>query len=147
MPLTSPTLSNVVFRATVQPQVLQPFSESLPLQIPINFDSVSNLKVLVGSYTPNNDYIYLLSGIPSGESPNFMIIMIDAPIALSCQFPKGALNYSPTKFAFLEWVVDPLNLLTGCFIDGRLSPNPGNTPMTQGKTVSYTIICGQSMIS
>jgi hypothetical protein len=117
----------------------------LPVKVPLSFAGVSNISVLTGTYTPNDDYRYLIQSPIA--APNFIAVLCDGQLTLTSTFMKSLACYAVMRFGFFSWVMDPANLLTGLFIDGRTGPNPGNTPMPQGVPVNYTLISGQATIS
>ena len=115
--------------------------------IPLNFSNVSNIKQFNGSYVPSNDYVMLASGLLVSNTFNFIIALCDSQLDLTLSFQKSGFSLALQKFAFQAWALDPLNFVSSIFIDGRTSPNPGNTPMPQGVAVNYSIITGQGTVS
>lgn len=143
----SSTITNGLFTADIMQPLLGVACQDTDIRIPLSFYNVKNIQTASGTYTPNNDYLYLFQGLASVFAPTFAIIMVSAPTTLACQFTKSALSYTPTQFAFIEWANDPLNTFSDCYIDGRLSPYPNNSPMAQGVQVSYSMIIGQAQIN
>lgn len=149
MGMTPPVISNVNFSLVVSEYSHDSLDETIRMKLPISFTDAAHVYRFMGSYTPNNDYLYLFSGYTLTNAPNFMIAICDSatPMSLSCQFQKSNLNIQVQRFSLFSWVMDPLNFCVGCFIDGRLQPNPGNTPLVQGQAINYELIIGQATIS
>lgn len=147
MGITSPVVSNVIFQFTGQSLSQSAFADMINIKLPISFANTTSLTKVGGTYTPNNDYLYLFQGLADNLSPNFLLFITDGPTNLSCQFQKSNFNLQVVRFHFSTITFDPLNFCSGCFIDGRTSPNPGNTPMAQNTPINYELIYGQSTIS
>lgn len=147
MALSQPSISGVQFQARISQQILSPFADNRNIVLPLTFSGVQNLQVLSGSYSPNNDYLMLLSGLTAQTSPNFIFVLCDSQLNLTCEFQKSNFNIPIQRMGFFSFVKDPGNFIASMFMDGRLTPNPGNSPMPQGQPVNYTLVVAQAVIS
>ena len=149
MSLTTPAISNFVLSCVVNPQILNPFTDTIPITLRYAFSNLENLKVFTGTFTPNNDYFYLLSGLTQPEAPNFIFVFCDGQLNIvsinSIIGPNYPLNIIPIQnCAFLSMVKNPPQYITGLYLEGRTSvPNP----MPQGTPVNYTIITGTADVA
>lgn len=112
----------------------------------MTFSSISQIQTFSGTFTPSDSYLYLAQGMTISNAPNFLIVSCHGQLDMTLSFQKNAMAMPVMSVGFFSWILDPSNLVTGIYIDGRIAPNPGNTPMPQGLPVDYTVIIGQATI-
>lgn len=146
MALKQASVQNCSFVATVNPSIVAPGVESLPLNIPLNFSSVANVQVYTGTFTPANDQLTVFTGLLVGAAPNFIIVLCDAQLNLIVENSNAANfinNYPVKRFGFFSSVIDATSFIQQLQLNGLAA---GNSPMPQGVPVNYTIITGQAVI-
>lgn len=116
----------------------------LPSTLPIAFDSVQNLEVFTGQYTPNDDLKVIAAGL-SLTSPNFIFLIVDGVANVSTNnLMLRQLPVNKTVFATLTPIAGGASPIDSITLDGStLAPYP----MVQGTPVNYTLIIGQAVIS
>lgn len=148
MGLNGASISKAAFQAVISQSCLAPFTDSMQIAYPIGFNNVRNLTKFFGTYTPNDDYRYLVQGATLDTSPNFMIVMADKQINFtmsSSHFGNQIIaGLAVIKFGFFSWLTDPDNFIQGIFIEGRVARD---SKMPQGVPVNYTIIAGTADIT
>lgn len=118
-------------------------SQLIPFLQKLNFTSVQNVLTKEGTYTPNNDYLYLWKDIPAPNAPNFIFLQTDGLLALS--ITSGSLvmmNAAPINKMF-NLLLPPSNLyaVDNIYIEGRaLTP----MPMAPGVPVNYFCLMAQA---
>jgi hypothetical protein len=140
-------VASAVFSAMIKPDSVAPLSDPFPFKLPINFDSVSEVSIFNGKYTPTNDFVYIFNGLLATKSPNWMLVICDAQMNLYLQRASGnvPLNWFPIiRFGFFSWLQDNTDFVNLLMIDGRtVLPQP----MIQAVPVNYTIITGKGVLS
>lgn len=144
MSLTAPAVNNAQFVAVVQPSVITPLTDTIPVALPITFANVTNLRSITGTYTPNND-THTIANFTSATSPNFFIFICDAPVILDTD--NSFLSGMPcNKFGVFTLVpiADGADPITQIYMNGMTAQN---YPMQQGVAVNFTLIVGQATIT
>ncbi len=152
MPFTPPGIVGTSFKSKIYPSVISPFVNSIPINFDFTFNEMSNLIVQTDSYTPNNDYATLMTGLTADTSPNFIMFLCDrqANLRVDATSPGSGgylmLNDMPvSKFLFLPFLIQPpTSYVTTIYLIGRTN-DP--VPMEQGVTVNYTMITGRANIT
>lgn len=138
-------IADVSFSATVSTGGVAPLAQTFPVFLPLTFSNVANVSVYNGIYTPANDYLYLFQGLPLALTPNFLWIVTDGHLNVSRAFSNaGTPVENVTRFFFADWVSDGGNYLASLYLEGRTGVVH---PMTQGVAVSYSVVCGQAVVS
>lgn len=116
-----------------------------PIVSALAFKNIANLMQLSGTYTPNNDYLYLYQNIPEEKRPNFFLMICSGQINVTISSAQSYLVAALPilKQCFFALPSDfPIN---GIYIEGRQSMSP--IPMVQGAHVDYFCLMGQATIS
>lgn len=145
-PLSSPNLAGFLISGSVLPSTLNPLQESLPIKLPINFADITNVQVITGTYTPNNDAAILAEFSSAAQAPNFVLLMVDGQANVDMQTAGfDIVHYAPiSKVLLLTSEVFTSDYITQISINGSTSLQ---NPMPQGTPVNYTLVFGQAQIS
>lgn len=112
-----------------------PFSSAgklIPISQTLTFSHVTSVTVKEGTYTPNNDWEWLMQNIPVAEAPNFLFIQSLVALNLSVR-AAGNLFMSavPVDQAFFLLMPPGAPPISDVYIEGRsgqsVFPMP-NTP-------------------
>lgn len=144
MSLTTPAVNSAQFVAVVQPSVITPLTDTIPIALPMTFANVASLRSISGTYTPNNDTKNIATFL-SAFSPSFIIFICDAHVILDTD--NSFLSGLPVNKFFMTTMVSTqggANPITTIYLNGMTSQN---YPMEQGVPVSYTLIVGQADIT
>lgn len=118
-------------------------SQLIPFLQRLNFTSVQNVMMKEGTYTPNNDYLYLWKEIPAGNAPNFIFLQTNGLLALTITSASlQMVNCAPVNKMF-NLLLPPSNLyaIDNIYIEGRaLTP----MPMVTGVPVDYFCLMAQA---
>jgi hypothetical protein len=146
MSLSVPSIQNALVSMNVNPAVVNPLLENLPISLPIYFNNVANMQVLSGSFTPANNTMSLASAIPSLNAPNFVMLVTDGQVNLTVKSGVTILaNSSPVMKCYINSMAQNSTYnITDILLDGTTT---ASTPMPQGVLVNWTLIYCQSMIS
>lgn len=120
-----------------------PFNFTLSPQ----FQNVQNSITKVGTYTPNNDYLYLSYNTPAPQAPNFVLLFCSATINLTIQAGGGYMCSALPVYKVYSLLM-PLGstyLINGIYFEGRTS-SISPFPMAQGVPVDYAFMAGQATI-
>lgn len=129
-----------MFQAQVKPETVTPLSEMLIINLPLYFKDTSNIQVFRGTFNPQNNYQYIFQNLPPEQAPNFLIAVTDAQLNLSAGLIQ---NLPIIRFGFFSWALDPANLMTSLYIEGRAN---FPSPMVQGTPVNYTLVAGRGTV-
>lgn len=141
MALTIPTIKCCNLHLDVLPSVVNLIHDFIPIDLDVFFTNITNLEVISGSFTPNNNTISLASGIPSNSAPNFVILIVDAPVNLTIKSGTTTLllQNPVNKLYFNVMVANSTYLISDIILDGSTS---ALVPMTQAVPVNYSLIYG-----
>jgi hypothetical protein len=146
MTLSIPTIPKFCIQGQFNPAISNPLVEQILANLPFNFQNLTVLNIVPGSYTPANDSetIYTFG---AGEKPNFLLITVDQPAVLSLNHsaPAAVIDGLPFSKTF---VLAMPNLTTGTWttleLDGSAS---GIAPMQQGVACNYTVIAVTGLVT
>lgn len=138
-------ISQALFQANIKLDTVAPLADVFNLRHPLNFEQVSNVEVINGTFVTENNYLYLFQGLANVNAPEWMIIVCDGQMNLvAAKSQSGAFFSMPVnRFSFLSWQGDAFDFLSSIYIDGRTS---SPIPMSQGATINYTIIMGRGRL-
>ena len=146
MSLTSPTITSASFNMTVNPSVVTPLNSILSTPVPINFNSVANLQIFSGTFTPANNILNIATSIQLASAPNFVVLICDAQLNLTVKSGANILiNSVPVnKIQVITLTPSSTYNVTDILFDGTTA---ALQPMTQSVAVDYTVIVGQAVIN
>lgn len=144
MSTTAPSITAASFNALVQLGAPYPLSQEFQYNLPINFSNLANIQAVNGTWSPNNDYIYLLNSIPFAMAPNFLICTSTTQLNLNIVFTGASNLVTIERFMFLSPLSSSNNFIQSIYIEGRTNVLQ---PMAQGTPVTYSLIAGQATIS
>lgn len=144
MSLTAPSLTKVSFSALAVVPAISPLAETFPIAVPLKFDSLANLQVISGTYTPANDIFNIVTGLAS-KGINFYILITDGPAV----FGDKSFQLVETPMNKLLVAMMPPPQPGQYFIDGFSFCGLTNfrNPMAQGVPVNYTLVLGTAVIT
>jgi hypothetical protein len=144
MALTTPAITNCTLTATVNPSTVNFLQETLPINLNVFFNSITNMTTLSGSYLPANNTLSLASGI--SNNPNFVILIVDAPANLTIKSGATvlALQTPVAKCYFNAMVANTGYDITDLILDGTTT---ALVPMSQSVTINYTLVFGSGLIN
>lgn len=146
--LSPSSVLNAQFIATVNLQTVSPIIDTLPIVLPLSFTDTSDINVMSGTFTPNNNVITLFNTYPLSlaAAPTFLIVVCDAQINLEISYSDGSSTIDPINaFAFYSTVQNDARFISNLYINGQASNTPPAMP--QNVPVNYTIIIGKATIS
>jgi hypothetical protein len=145
MTINAASITKSSFNATIINGTVSPLVSSTPVNLPLVFKDVKNIREFNGSFTPNNDYKYIFQNLTFEDAPTFIIIICDGHMNVTINHSNtNSKIQSVKRFSFISVVEDPLNFIQNFYLEGRTS---SPSPMTQGETVNYTIFIGQGDLS
>lgn len=108
----------------------------------LTFAGVNNIEIKEGTYTPNNDYLWLWQNIPAASSPNFIFIQTPTALNISITSPAGGtiINAVPANKIFML-SLPPGFVVDNIYIEGR---KIGAAPMPLGIEVQYFCLMAQA---
>jgi hypothetical protein len=146
--LTAAQIQNFVMGVTVTPPVYPGTQTSFKLSTAPLLQNVTNFIIKEGTYTANNDYLYLAQGIPPEQAPNFIFLFTSGVINLTISAGAGYLCAAMPIFKAWSLIM-PAGLpylVNGIYFEGRTG-NSAPAPMPQGTPVDYCFIAGQATLS
>lgn len=132
-------------------ELTEPAYPGLAAKIPISqkviFSNVTNPQTRTGSFTPNNDYLYLAQNIPADKSPNFFYLICTGQCNITMAGPQGYTMQANPILKSMLWLIPKTNTfpITGIYIEGRTANIP--MPMAQGAPIDYYCLYGQADLS
>ncbi len=145
MPLSTATIMNMLLQGVINPSIINPLQDSIPINVPMKFSNVQALQVITGSFTPNNNTQTIVGSILSNNSPNFYIFICDGAVVLSTDNSMLAgqpiLKFGMGLLVPLAGGGNPI----GAFILNGMTNQV--YPMVQNQKVNYTLIIGQAAIT
>jgi hypothetical protein len=146
MSLTAPAISNASVVMEVLPAILNPIAQDSNINIPMFFNSVANLELISGSFTPNNNILNVVSAIPNSSAPNFIMLITDGQANLTINSgPTVLVNSNPVMKVYVNCMnKNSTYNITDIILDGTTS---AVTPMAQNVQVNYTLVYCQADIS
>lgn len=113
----------------------------------LGFSEVKFLRTRQGTYTPNNDYLYLQQNIPADEAPNFIFIL--SPDVMNVTVVAGQSNMIAAvpfhkMFLHLQPAASPYKI-NSIYFEGRTWAQAPH-PMTQNVPIDYFAVMGQAVI-
>jgi len=139
MSLTSASIQGFLLSLVANPQVVSPFTDSVPGSIPLNFANIEGLHVRAGTYTPNNDTITISAFTDPALAPNFILLLVDGQVNMTLQTAAtNIMNVLPVSKLIAFSVLAPAtNYINAIMLDGRTNVQ---NPMAQNVPVNYTMI-------
>lgn len=145
--LSSAQLTDFLISFNVTPAAFPGLSQSIPVNSKIHFSDIKNFWFLQGSYTPNNDYLYLLQNQPLNKAPNFLLFICSGQACITMGASQGYMIGAMPIFNNFCLFMPPNSPhpINGIYLEGR----PGNSlmPMPQGVALDYICIMGQAVLS
>jgi hypothetical protein len=146
MTQTIPAITKLMLSGQINPAILSPLSEAILVNTQFNFQNITVLNVVTGTYTPANDTktIYTFGGT---EEPNFLLVFVDQPSVLQMNHSTAGevINNLPfTKVLMLpmpslasgDWETLVLNGATA-----------GIAPMQQAVMMNYTVVACTGLVT
>lgn len=136
-------LSQVTVTPSTYPGTQHPFSFSASP----TFTNVKNTVVKMGTYTPNDDYLYLAQSIAADVAPNFILLFCSSVLNLTIAAGGGYMCSALPIHKVYTLLMPPKTnyLVNGIYIEGRLA-NIAPAPMAQGVPVDYAFMAGQATL-
>lgn len=108
----------------------------------LQFSAVNNILIKEGSYTPNNDYIYMWNNIPAAAAPNFIFIQTPTQLNITVTAPGGKTICAavPVDKVFML-CLPPGFIIDNVYIEGR---DNAPLPMALGVETQYYCLMAQA---
>lgn len=139
MTISSATVQKFAISGQFNPPISNPLQEQIIANLPFNFQNITVLNVVTGSYTPANDTKTIYS-FGASEKPNFLLVTVDqqAVLEMTHSAADAPINSLPFKKTIVIAIPD---LVTGTWealiLNGATA---GICPMVQGVAMNYTVI-------
>lgn len=148
MALTDANLYDFSLKCNLSVPAFQGTQSTILLESHPRFTNLSHVSVAQGTYTPTNDYLYILqNGLPSNQSPNFILVFCTGgQLNLSISTAQGNSMNSLPIFRSWSWLAPAVTtfIITGLYIEGRTNVL---APMAQGVPIDYYVVSGQGTIA
>lgn len=146
--LTQAQIQKFCLSLTVTPQAYPGTAQPIALQGMLDFKAIANFQFQQGTYTPNNDYLYLAQSIQLAQAPNFMFLICSGQLNLTVSANGGYMIAAVPIFKVWSLVMPPglPYTIQGVYIEGRMS-GISPAPMPQGTPVDYIFGMGQAQLN
>jgi hypothetical protein len=146
MSVRTAQVANASIQLTLIPSDVSPLRVPADVNLPIIFQSVSNIQKTDGSFTPenNSEVIHTFSAT---DQANFILLIVDQPVVLSLGSttnPGMVSNICVQRFFYIG-LQSLASFLTTLTLNGAVS-GP-EVPMAQGTQCNYTLIYGMAQLS
>lgn len=143
--MTPALLNEFALTFDFSPPAFAGLAQNIPVSAPLGFTNISHFNWTEGTYTPANDYRYLVQNPPSGQDPNFFIFLCSTSAVITVYTAAGAYIVNCLPIWKSWYCMIPANsTITGIYIEGRTNVP---MPMAQGVEVDYCAIWGQATLS